>query len=456
MKKYYYENVLANENITAKTNIAWVADITEIKLYQHKKLYVFLCVDVHSNVIIANSISRKTITSSAIVRSLSKAIEKRFGSEPKRKVIIHTDRGTQFSSQAYNNFIKHFEAFITPSMSRENTPTDNAVAERFMRTFKEHLINGKTFEQATQESIISGSKSYKSILNIYIQSLNTRPNRKTIFKSPDKHDRDVLTASLLMREPKYPKAFSNRYGNDYRREEILKYKTQTYEVVSMLEEYAAKKAELVDKTPFDNFETNLVLDLIDKRLIELYDLIQNNPSVIQEYVENALEQTNENIQEFQDEFREDKITDWQAAKHIYHANGMGIDLVDYDFTQQELDRIRGEAQYKGGGGMIAYARRGYKLPPIEMVRDYQLRLKRRCDESPIKRTNVAYYDNNGAWKATVFATPPSEDSSGIIIAFNESTGDLITGDKQKKPSFDRFKDKNYIGGKKWMLKWSNK
>ena len=305
MKKYYYENVLANENITAKTNIAWVADITEIELYQHKKLHVFLCVDVHSNVVIANSISRKTITSSAIVRSLSKAIEKRFGAEPKRKVIIHTDRGTQFSSQAYNNFIKHFEAFITPSMSRENTPTDNAVAERFMRTFKEHLISGKTFEQATQESIISGSKSYKSILNIYIQSLNTRPNRKTIFKSPDKHDRDVLTASLLMREPKYPKAFSNRYGNDYRREEILKYKTQTYEVVSMLEEYAAKKAELVDKTPFDNFETNLVLDLIDKRLMELYDLIQNNPSVTQKYVENALEHTNENIQEFQDEFREE-------------------------------------------------------------------------------------------------------------------------------------------------------
>ena len=27
MKKYYYENTLANENITAKTNVVWVADI---------------------------------------------------------------------------------------------------------------------------------------------------------------------------------------------------------------------------------------------------------------------------------------------------------------------------------------------------------------------------------------------------------------------------------------------
>ena len=39
-------------------------------------------------------------------------------------------------------------------MSSENTPTDNAVAERFMRTFKEHPISGKTFEQATQECYI--------------------------------------------------------------------------------------------------------------------------------------------------------------------------------------------------------------------------------------------------------------------------------------------------------------
>lgn len=38
---------------------------------------------------------------------------------------------------------------------------------------------------------------------------------------------------------------------------------------------------------------------------ELYDLIQNNPLVIQKYVENAIEPTNKNLQEFQDEFPEE-------------------------------------------------------------------------------------------------------------------------------------------------------
>lgn len=32
-------------------------------------------------------------------------------------------------------------------MSRENTPTDNAVAERFMKTFKNHRIYGATIEE---------------------------------------------------------------------------------------------------------------------------------------------------------------------------------------------------------------------------------------------------------------------------------------------------------------------
>ena len=150
MVKYYYENLLSNQNLTATTNITWVADITTLRLFRGQKVFVFLCIDIHTNYIVASLISKQTITTRGITRSLERSINQRLKISGKKKLIIHTDRGTQFSSQAYNNFIKHFEAFIKPSMPRENTPTDNAVAERFMRTFKKHLINGKTFEQATQ------------------------------------------------------------------------------------------------------------------------------------------------------------------------------------------------------------------------------------------------------------------------------------------------------------------
>lgn len=60
-----------------------------------------------------------------------------------------------------------------------------------------------TLEQAMQESLLSGAKSYRSMLNLYVKSLNKRPNRKSLLKSPYRHDNDVSTASILMREPTY-------------------------------------------------------------------------------------------------------------------------------------------------------------------------------------------------------------------------------------------------------------
>jgi hypothetical protein len=74
----------------------------------------------------------------------------------------------------------------------------------------------------------------------------------------------------------------------------------------------------------------------------------------------------------------------------------------------DSEKIRGESQYEGSG-LIAYARRGYRLPPIEMVQDYQFRLKTSCEQALVKRTNVPYYDANGTWNSTVFATPKTKN-----------------------------------------------
>jgi hypothetical protein len=52
MERFYYENKLSNQNITAKSNIAWAADGTEFELVESKKLYAFLCSDIHTNSII--------------------------------------------------------------------------------------------------------------------------------------------------------------------------------------------------------------------------------------------------------------------------------------------------------------------------------------------------------------------------------------------------------------------
>ena len=62
----------------------------------------------------------------------------------------------------------------------------------------------------------------------------------------------------------------------------------TKEIVEMLREISSKKAEIVDQTPFDLFEDNLALQVIEERLQSIYSLIESNPDLTREYVEEAI------------------------------------------------------------------------------------------------------------------------------------------------------------------------
>ena len=290
MKKYYYENILANQNYVAKPNSVWVADITSFELNENKKVYVFLCIDIFSNKILISIFKTKTITSNDIIRKLREVVEKRLPIRPRKEVILHTDRGTQFTSKTYNEFILSQEGFICSSMSRANTPKDNPVAERFIRTFKEHKINNKTFQQELFHQIEINSKfrGYRKIFNFYVKDLDLKPNTKSKIMSPERLDTDAQIASMLMTEPNYSKAFSEVYGNDFRREYIDQYKLESMGVTSILDEIASKRAELVNKTPFDDYESDLALQVIDDRLESIYGLIMKNPELTRQYVEEAI------------------------------------------------------------------------------------------------------------------------------------------------------------------------
>ena len=127
---------------------------------------------------------------------------------------------------------------------------------------------------------------------------------------------------------------------------------------------------------------------------------------------------------------------------LYHGNGVGVDPELFGMSQAELDKLR--------GGFINYARKGYKLPSIEHIRAYQISLKTIClDPSTDRLDDSEYYNPHGVTATTTFK------NDRYLVCFNRTTGDLTTGDKQRKSAFDRFMDQNYLGGKKWMLKWKN-
>ena len=182
-------------------------------------------------------------------------------------------------------------------MSRENTPTDNSVVERLNRTLKECKINGVVLQDAIFNiSKVNSRKAYRPTVNRYVKFLNEKPNKKTLGIPPKLKDQEVDIAYNFMADPLYPKAYSKHFGGDYRRQSIKAYKQQASEVMVIINDYATKRAEVVDKTPFD-FENNLAYRQLDKQLKELRTLIEKNPDITRQYVEQSIESMENSLEE---------------------------------------------------------------------------------------------------------------------------------------------------------------
>jgi len=62
---------------------------------------------------------------------------------PKQKVSIHSDQGSQFTSHEWQKFLKTHN--LEASMSRRGNCHDNAVAESFFHLLKRERIRRKTY-----------------------------------------------------------------------------------------------------------------------------------------------------------------------------------------------------------------------------------------------------------------------------------------------------------------------
>ena len=116
-------------------NQLWVADITYIRLDQQ---FVFLAVilDAWSRRVIGWAIS-ESMQVELTIAALRMAILSR---RPKPGTCIHhSDRGSQYASNAYTELLKH--ANIRASMSKPGYPYDNAIAESFMKTLKKEEVD---------------------------------------------------------------------------------------------------------------------------------------------------------------------------------------------------------------------------------------------------------------------------------------------------------------------------
>lgn len=139
-----YENILERKFNVSKPNTVWVSDITFIYT-REGWLYLCVIIDLFSRKVIGYATGDKIDTKLLLKTFMMAYITRR----PKNKIIFHSDRGVQYTSELFQKKLKKY-GFIC-SMSRKGNCWDNACAESFFHTIKvEELnhINFKTREEA--------------------------------------------------------------------------------------------------------------------------------------------------------------------------------------------------------------------------------------------------------------------------------------------------------------------
>jgi putative transposase len=146
---------LLNQNFIAYAeNEVWVTDITYIWTIEGW-LYLSAIMDLYSRKIVGLSMGRY-IDTDLVVRSLQQALCHRM---PKPGLILHSDRGVQYTSNGYKVFTS--KAGIMISMSAKGYCYDNAAMESFFHTLKTEHVYFCQFK--TRQEAISSVFEYIEI-----------------------------------------------------------------------------------------------------------------------------------------------------------------------------------------------------------------------------------------------------------------------------------------------------
>ena len=112
-----------------------------------------------------------------------------------------------------------------------------------------------------------------------------------------------------------------------------------------------------------------------------------------------------------------KIQEQQAAKKIEHAVCFGIKPEDFGFSQDQAKQINAK------GGIVAYVRKGNKLPSLDLIRAYQNAIKNFCEDQNQSDRN----------DKSTFRGEPS------ITFFNQETRQVVIFDRETKIFITAYK-----------------
>lgn len=112
-------------------------------------LYLAVVLDLYNREVVGWSMS-ENLDTSIVLRALENAMKK---VGPDAEITFHSDRGSQYASEAYRKFLKHKN--ITPSMSRRGNCYDNAFVESWFGSLKkERIYRYKSLTKREMRSLV--------------------------------------------------------------------------------------------------------------------------------------------------------------------------------------------------------------------------------------------------------------------------------------------------------------
>lgn len=154
--RLYAENLLNRDFTATAPNQKWCTDVTCLQYGLGAKAYLSAIKDLYDGSIIAYEIGHNN-DNPLVMKTIKKALAANPGATP----LIHSDRGSQYTSKEYRYFTT--QAGITLSMSRVGKCIDNAPIESFFGHFKTESYHFKKYK--TYEELVADVESYIQFYN---------------------------------------------------------------------------------------------------------------------------------------------------------------------------------------------------------------------------------------------------------------------------------------------------
>lgn len=146
-----FENLLNQNFVSELRNTKWCIDFTYI-YFGGKKRYNCTIIDLYDRRVVA-SVNSNRMDAKLAIDTLDKAFKR---CDSVTEVILHSDRGSQFTAKAFVEYCKQWG--VKQSMSKPGCPYDNAPMERYFNTLKTELLY--IHEYDTEERLYTSINSY--------------------------------------------------------------------------------------------------------------------------------------------------------------------------------------------------------------------------------------------------------------------------------------------------------